>query len=115
MLGKIFMLLLVALGIAMAVPSTRAQLEEKAAPVLNNFRGKLVPSRLEAMADQLETRANRGEGFPANFNGWLERSFSGAPGHTGAPTGSTSASAARCRVATCASSWRAVGSRGSRL
>ena len=79
MFGKIFMLLLVALGIAMAVPSSRARLVEEATPVLDSFKARLVPSRLEAMADQLEVRIGRGESFPANFNGWLDRSYSGIP------------------------------------
>jgi hypothetical protein len=77
MLGKIFMLLLVALGIAMAVPSSRARIIEESEPVLNKFRARLVPRRLEVMADQLESRIGRGEAFPGNFNGWLNRSFSG--------------------------------------
>lgn len=79
MMKKIFTLLLVALGVAMAVPSSRARLVEEATPVLDNFRARLVPSRLEAMADQLEARIGRGESFPSNFEGWLERNYSGVP------------------------------------
>jgi hypothetical protein len=40
-------------------------------------RAKLVPRRLEAMADQLEARMARGQGIPASWEGWLRRDFSG--------------------------------------
>lgn len=79
MIGKLFLVLLIALGIGMAVPSTRARMEAAAAPLMNTVKGKLVPSRLEAMADQLEVRLRRGEGFPGNWALWLDRDFSGAP------------------------------------
>lgn len=86
MVGKILLILILVLCVALAVPSTRATLMEKAAPVMNGFKTKLVPSRLEAMADQLEIRVNRGEGFPSSWEGWLQRDFSGEPqdpwGHT---------------------------------
>jgi hypothetical protein len=72
-------LIIVVLGIAMAVPSTRAMMEEKAAPVMNGVKAKLVPGRLEVMADQLEIRVGRGEGYPNNWPGWLERDYSSAP------------------------------------
>jgi hypothetical protein len=77
MLGKIFMWLLVGLAIAMAVPQSRARLVDEMTPVLDEFRARLVPRRLDTMADQLEVRVGRGEGFPSNFEGWLGRSFSG--------------------------------------
>lgn len=79
MLGKIILLLIVVLGIGMAIPSTRATMMEKAAPVMDGFKAKLVPSRLEAMADQLEVRVNRGEGFPNSWESWLQRDYSGVP------------------------------------
>jgi hypothetical protein len=79
MLGKLILLIIVALGIAMAVPSTRATLMEKAAPVMNGFKAKLVPGRLKVMADQLAIRVNRGEGFPSSWEGWLQRDFTGEP------------------------------------
>lgn len=79
MLGKIILVIIVILGLAMAVPSTRATLVKKAAPVLDGFRAKLVPGRLDAMADQLAIRVNRGEGFPSSWEGWLQRDFSGDP------------------------------------
>jgi hypothetical protein len=79
MLGKLILLIILALGIAMAVPSTRATLMEKAAPVMNGFKAKLVPGRLKVMADQLAIRVNRGEGFPSSWEGWLQRDFTGEP------------------------------------
>ena len=79
MLGKIFLLLIVVFGIAMAVPSTRATMMEKAAPVMNGFKAKLVPGRLDAMADQLAVRVNRGEGYPSSWESWLQRDFTGEP------------------------------------
>lgn len=78
-MGKILLVIIVVLGIGMAIPSTRATMLEKAAPVMNGFKAKVVPGRLEAMADQLEVRVNRGEGFPNNWEGWLERDFSSVP------------------------------------
>ena len=79
MLGKLILLLILVFGIAMAVPKTLAIIREKAAPVMDGFKGKLVPSRLEAMADQLMARVGRGESFPSNWEGWLDRDFSGSP------------------------------------
>ena len=79
MFGKLFLLALAALGIMMAVPSTRTVLEDRARPVTDNLKAKLVPRRLEVMADQLEVRVGRGESFPSNWEGWLRRDFSGAP------------------------------------
>ncbi len=79
MLGKIILLVVLALGISLAVPSTRAIVMEKAAPVMNGVKAKLVPSRLETMADQLEVRVSRGEGFPSSWESWLRREYSGVP------------------------------------
>jgi len=79
MLGKIILLLIVVLGILMAVPSTRAKMMDKAAPVMNGVKAKLVPKRLEVMADQLAVRVNRGEGFPSSWESWLERDYTGVP------------------------------------
>lgn len=79
MLGKLILLVAVVLGIGLAIPSTRATITEKASPVMNGFKAKLVPARLEAMADQLEVRLNRGEGFPNNWEYWLDRDYSSVP------------------------------------
>ncbi len=79
MFGKLFLIILVVLGVMMAVPSTRAMMEDRARPVADGLKAKLVPRRLEVMADQLEVRVGRGESFPNNWEGWLRRDFSGAP------------------------------------
>lgn len=79
MFGKLLMLVIVALGVGMAVPSTREMMVEKATPVLDSFKAKLVPRRLEVMADQLEVRVGRGESYPSNWQGWLQRDYSGVP------------------------------------
>ncbi len=79
MFGKLIMLVFVVLGIGLAVPSTRAKIMDRIAPVADGLRAKLVPRRLEAMADQLATRVSRGEAYPGNFEGWLQRSYSGVP------------------------------------
>jgi hypothetical protein len=75
MLKKLFMLALLALGVAVAVPSSRAVLLEKARPLLDGFNAKIVPGRLEAMVTQLNARINRGEGFPRDWERWLDREF----------------------------------------
>jgi len=77
MLKKLIMLLFVVLAVAMAVPSTRAQIEANAIqPVMDEIGNRIVPGRLEAMADQLDVRLQRAEGLPSNFEGWLRRDFS---------------------------------------
>lgn len=78
-MGKLILAVLVVLGLGMAIPSTRAMMEQKAAPVIDGMKAKLVPARLQAMADQLETRLGRGEKYPQNWPGWLERDFSSSP------------------------------------
>ena len=64
----------------MAIPSTRAKLVDAGTPVMDRVRAKLVPRRLEVMADQLDVRLERGQGLPTSWDGWLRRDFSGAPG-----------------------------------
>jgi len=79
MMGKIFLFLLVLLGAAMAIPATRAKINDAAIPIIDNFRGKIVPGRLKVMADQLDVRLSRGESLPAGFEGWLRRDYSSVP------------------------------------
>ena len=78
-MGKLILTILIVLGLGMAIPSTRAMMETKAAPFIDGIKGKVVPGRLQAMADQLAARVGRGEGFPNNWPGWLERDFSSSP------------------------------------
>ena len=80
MIKKVVGFAFVALIIAMVIPSSRATLREDVfTPVVDNIKGRLVPRRLNAMADQLEFRLGRAQGFPGNFEGWLGRDFTGAP------------------------------------
>ncbi len=79
MVKKLIMLLFVALAVGMAVPSTREQIGNSFTPIKDFIGYKLVPRRLEVMADQLDVRLQRAEGLPGNFEGWLRRDFSGAP------------------------------------
>ena len=77
---KVLLLALTVLAIAMVVPSSRAKLQQDVfKPILDNVNGRLVPSRLEEMADQLEFRLGRAEGFPNDWEAWLRRDFTGAP------------------------------------
>ena len=79
MLKKLFLFLILLLGIAMAVPSTRAQIQDRAiTPVWDAVGGRLVPRRLDAMANQLDARLGRAERLPAeNFEAWLRRDYTG--------------------------------------
>ncbi|MDE3003654.1 MAG: type II secretion system protein GspG [Gemmatimonadota bacterium] len=73
---KLIMWLFVALAVAMAVPSTRVAIEARAIqPVMDNIGERIVPGRLEAMANQLDARLRRAEGLPAGFEGWLRRDY----------------------------------------
>lgn len=77
MVKRVLMLAIAALAIGMAVPSTRARIEGGMDSITDRIGAKLVPRRLDAMADQLDSRLSRGEGLPAGFEGWLRRSYSG--------------------------------------
>ena len=80
MAKKLIMLAFVVLAVAMAVPTSRARIQEDGVQRIKNLIGyRLVPRRLEVMADQLDVRLERAEGLPGNFEGWLRRDFSGAP------------------------------------
>jgi hypothetical protein len=79
LIRKLLLFAIVLFAIGMAIPNTRARIVEAATPVMDKFRLKLVPSRLEAMADQLEARLGRGERYPGNWEGWLRRDYSGVP------------------------------------
>jgi hypothetical protein len=69
------MVVLVLFALAMSVPKTRAMIEARTAPAINSVKARFVPARLDAMADQLDVRLGRGEGFPGNWEGWLRRDF----------------------------------------
>jgi len=78
MIKKLFMLLIAVFAVAMAVPSTRQQIQDNAfTPVMDAIGTRLVPRRLRVMADQLDVRIGRAEGLPGNFEGWLRRDYTG--------------------------------------
>lgn len=79
MLKRLFLLVLAVLGVAMAVPKYRVRLEALGRPYVDQIRGKVVPRRLEVMADQLDVRLGRAEGFPTVFEGWLNRDYTSSP------------------------------------
>ncbi len=79
LIRKLLLLLLLLFAVGMAIPKARARMVEAATPLMDKFRLKLVPSRLDAMADQLEARRGRGEPYPGNWEGWLRRDYSGVP------------------------------------
>ena len=80
MVKNVVLVLAVVLGIAVAVPSSRAKLQNGVfKPIIDNVNARLVPGRLDAMADQLDVRLGRAEGFPGNWEGWLKRDYAGVP------------------------------------
>lgn len=78
MVKRIIGLAFVVLAVAMAVPSTRAQIVDSLRPIKDRVGASLVPRRLEAMANQLDVRLGRAEGLPERFDGWLRRDYSGS-------------------------------------
>ena len=78
MVKRLIMLAFVVLAVAMAVPSWRAGIVESLMPIKHAVGNRLVPRRLDVMANQLDVRLNRGEGLPGNFEGWLRRDYSGS-------------------------------------
>ena len=80
MIKKVFLLAFTAFLIAMAIPSSRARLQQEVfKPIMDDVNGRLVPARLTTMADQLDFRLGLAEGFPGNWESWLRRDFSGSP------------------------------------
>jgi hypothetical protein len=80
MIKKLLLLVILLFGIAMAVPSTREQIQANAVtPVRDAIGTRLVPRRLDAMADQLDARLARADQLPSpdNFSGWLRRDYTG--------------------------------------
>ena len=77
-MGKIFMLLILGLGVALAVPKSRAAIVP---PAMNRIYAQIVPRRLQAIASQLENRVRRGEGLPNNngWESWLDSNSSSSP------------------------------------
>jgi len=78
MIKRLFYLIFIAFGITMAVPSLRAEFTAVVTPHVDGLKARFVPRTLEAMANQLDARLRRGEGLPGNFEGWLNRDFTGS-------------------------------------
>lgn len=78
MVKKLLGLALLALAVAMAVPASRDRIVDQLRPIKDRVGARLVPRRIDAMADQLDVRLGRGEGLPDNFEGWLRRDYSGS-------------------------------------
>ncbi|HSH75432.1 MAG TPA: type II secretion system protein GspG [Longimicrobiales bacterium] len=78
MVKRLFLLVLAAFAVGMAVPSTRAEIQARTfTPVMDEIGRRLAPGRLEAMANQLDVRLGRAEGLPDRFDGWIRRDYSG--------------------------------------
>jgi hypothetical protein len=78
MVKKLIMVAFLLLAVGMAIPSTREQIGNSVVPVKDWIGYKLVPRRVEAMADQLDARLGRAEGLPGHFESWLRRDYSGS-------------------------------------
>jgi hypothetical protein len=77
-MGKLFLLLIVALGVGLAVPKTRVRI---ANPTLTWVYRKLVPNRLEMIASQLDFVRKRGDRLPENdyLTTWIENNTTVPP------------------------------------
>jgi hypothetical protein len=78
MVKRLIIFAFVALAVGMAVPSFRARIVDTLMPIKHAIGNSLVPRRLDVMANQIDVRLNRGEGFPVDFQGWLRRDYSGS-------------------------------------
>jgi hypothetical protein len=79
MVKKLVILLVLVACVAMAVPSSRARIEADVfRPIMDSIGTRLVPRRLDAMANQLDARLSRAERLPTeNFGAWLRRDYTG--------------------------------------
>ena len=75
MIGKLILLLIVALGVALAIPSTRARITE---PVIERINLEITPRRLEMIATRLEEERGLGRPIPDSeaLGTWLLRNTS---------------------------------------
>lgn len=78
MIGKLILLLLLALGVALAVPSTRARITE---PVIDRINLEITPRRLEMIATRLEEERSLGRPLPdaEGLETWLLRNTTLSP------------------------------------
>lgn len=77
MVKKLIIGAFVLLAVGMSIPSTRASIVDTLSPFADAIKWKIVPRRLEAMADQLAVRVQRGAGLPTGnqWAGWLRRDY----------------------------------------
>jgi hypothetical protein len=77
-MGKLLLLLIIAAGVALAVPSTRARV---ATPAVDWAYRQLVPNRIEMIASQLEFVRRRGDHLPTNaaLTQWIENNTTVKP------------------------------------
>ena len=75
MIKKLFLLAFLGLLVALTIPSSRSRIVD---PVANSIRSKIAPRKVEALANQLEVRVNRGDGLPteSSFGSWIRRNTS---------------------------------------
>lgn len=76
---KIAGFVVVLLAIGLTIPTTRARMADAVSPFLERFRGSLVPTRLETMANQLDEIARQGRPLPTDWGSWLRESYRGVP------------------------------------
>ena len=81
MIMKLVGIVILLFAVGMAIPSTRARISEKFSPLTNNIKARIVPRRLEAMADQIVARGQRGQPLPTGirWESWLRRDYSSSP------------------------------------
>jgi hypothetical protein len=79
MVKRLIQLAFLVLAVGMAVPASRARIADSFTPIKDEVGQRLVPRRVEVMADQLDVRLGRGERLPDGWEGWLSRDYSGTP------------------------------------
>ncbi|CAN5801280.1 hypothetical protein BH23GEM11_BH23GEM11_04600 [soil metagenome] len=77
-MGRIFLLLLVAFGIALYVPDSRAAISEAAHPLANPAYRWMSHQQMSQIVDDLEVVVNTGARLPIDrgeFDAWLDRRY----------------------------------------
>lgn len=82
---RIFLLLLVGLGVALIIPDSRAVILERAAPLANPAYKWMASQEMSQIVDDLETRQGTGDGLPVQrgaFEEWLRSRYRDERFHT---------------------------------
>jgi hypothetical protein len=77
-MGRIFLLLLVALGLGLYFPQSRARILETAAPLMNPAYRWMSHQEMNQIVEDLEIRLDSGDGLPTArgaFDAWLESRY----------------------------------------